>query len=288
MAFRPERVVILFLHSSVNCSHRGIVRAARARMRVQLGCGDCDARFKKIDFLVAAHACADAGRLRMDREFGGVVVNAERADRIFCRWKENFSARADKTTGVRASSSSRASYNAVSLAPIVTSTLWPSHRSGAEPVEGPQYFSVLLVRSSLNIGAIARAAQAAAGRGVGGLPSVCRPDELKLVFVENAQGIARGNLLDGSKTAVNFQIFAQFLPALRLAVARIDRIDAVENFAVHGRAQQLEVFGVSPTPTAQPTRQDGQNAGWSPANPARPTPARAAFDRTSQSLRRFG
>ena len=75
---------------------------------------------------------------------------------------------------------------------------------------------------------------------------VRRPDHFKRRVIENAQRVSGGDFLNRPPPAVKLQVGAQPLSALRLAVALVDTIDAVEDLAVYRRAQQLQVFGMSP------------------------------------------
>ena len=68
----------------------------------------------------------------------------------------------------------------------------------------------------------------------------------KCAVIDDAQRVARVIFWIGRRRAVELQVRAlPFLP-LGLAVALIDTIDAVEDLAVHCRAQKLQIFGVSP------------------------------------------
>ena len=95
-----------------------------------------------------------------------------------------------------------------------------------------------------------------------------------------------GNLLDGPADGVNLQVAAQSASALRLAVALVDRVDAVEDLAVHSRAQQLQVLGVRPHQRHRRAGRLAQLQARARACPPRPTPAPASSGRRWQSAHR--
>jgi hypothetical protein len=97
-----------------------------------------------------------------------------------------------------------------------------------------------------DVRAAACAAQRVASRGLLCLPAVVIPDHIKILAVGDAERFANVQDLDRSVASVDFEIVPHAILPLRFGVAFQDGINVVEDLAVKGRMQQLEVPSVRP------------------------------------------
>jgi hypothetical protein len=169
-------------------------------------------------------------------------------------------------------------------ASILTFTLYPSQASWSGQCR-VHSISPLAV-GGRNIGAEARAAQAAADGVSASIASRRRSRTPQIRRSSRMRRVAALAILWMGRGGCRFQGRGAAACALRLAVALIDRVDAVEDFAVNRRAEQLEVFGVGPDQRARRSRRAGRGAAWCSGSRAHPTPARASSGRRWQSARK--
>jgi hypothetical protein len=107
-------------------------------------------------------------------------------------------------------------------------------------------FDLTATRWGRDVSAVACAVQSAAGRGLLCLPAVVSSHYIKTLTVEDAERFACVQDLDRSVANVDFEIVPHAIAPLRIGVAFEDGVNMVEDLAVKGRMQQLEVLSVRP------------------------------------------
>jgi hypothetical protein len=76
--------------------------------------------------------------------------------------------------------------------------------------------------------------------------SVVSPRHIKILTVEDAERFVGVQDLDRSVANVDFEVVPHAIAPLRIGVAFEDGVNMVEDLAVKGRMQQLEVLSVRP------------------------------------------
>jgi hypothetical protein len=97
-----------------------------------------------------------------------------------------------------------------------------------------------------DVRAAACAAQRAASRGLLCSPAVVSPHRIKILAVDDAERFAGVQDLDRSVASLDFEIVPHAIAPLRFGVEFEVGISVVEDLAVKGRMQQLEVLSVRP------------------------------------------